>query len=109
MGRFGAHGAWYRLAHADYPQAWREGPLLSQAVYPDVLVALAVSDGAALDIELVPTRAGRHRLGFSRLCPGRTYRLDGVDCALLQADLRGDAQAEVILERRTSLRLLPSE
>ncbi|WP_299693978.1 hypothetical protein [Hydrocarboniphaga sp.] len=109
MARFGSHGAWNRLAHADYPTAWREGPLLSDVPYPAVMVTRAVSDGAALDFELLPTRAGaRHQLGFSRLRANGRYRLAGAEGEpALTADPGGEASADVRLDRRTQMRLLP--
>ena len=58
------------------PEAWRTGPLLADATYPEAIVTRAVSDGTALSLVL---RAGaapcRTTLGFARLVPGRTYRV----------------------------------
>lgn len=108
MGRFGTPGAWNRLAHSDYPQAWRNGPVLSDAPYPEVLVSRAVSDGQALEVELVPGAAGgRFRLGFSRLAPRVSYRLEGGAAQTVTADDSGDASVEVDIDRRLPLQLLP--
>ncbi|MDT5225953.1 MAG: hypothetical protein QOG19_3360, partial [Mycobacterium sp.] len=108
IGRFGTPGAWNRLAHSEYPQAWRAGPVLSDAPYPDVLVSRAVSDGRALELELVSgTHGGRVELGFERLAPGAGYRLEGVATQTLTADGTGRAAIQLDLDRRTPLQLIP--
>jgi hypothetical protein len=108
MGRFGAQGAWNRLAHLEYPRQWRSGPILSAASYPDVLVARAVSDGRALTLELVPGQGGgRFPISFSGLIPGAAYHLKGAADETVTADPDGNASLEVTLERRTPLQLIP--
>jgi len=107
MARFGAPGAWYRMANVELPEAWRQGPRLAHAPYPDVLVARAVSDGQALELELVPGREpGRFALGFSQLLPGRRYRCD-VDGQVLVAAADGTAGMQLSLVERMAVHLIP--
>ncbi|HZU62587.1 MAG TPA: hypothetical protein VFF98_02805, partial [Novosphingobium sp.] len=89
------------------PEAWRRGPLLAEAAYPEVIVTRAVSDGAALALVL---RAGagpvRTRLGFARLVPGRRYRVvqSGQE---ITAGADGTATLDFALDRRSLLDLVP--
>lgn len=107
MARFGAPGAWYRMANVELPEIWRQGPRLAHAPYPDVLVARAVSDGQVLDLELVPGREpGRFSLGFSQLVPGRRYRCE-VDGQVLVAAADGTAEMQLSLVERLAVRLIP--
>lgn len=89
------------------PEAWKTGPLLAEATYPEVIVTRAVSDGLALRLVL---RAGgepiRTRLGFARLAPGRRYRV--VQTAQrLTADAEGRASLDFDLDARSELDLVP--
>lgn len=107
-GRLGAEGTWYRLGHLDYPRAWREGPCLERAAYPDVLVALAVSDGVGLRLVLEPGRGPTTAtLGFARLKPEGRYRLRGAVERPLRADAQGCAKAVMELRDRIELELVP--
>jgi len=90
------------------PEAWKNGPLLQEAAYPQVLVAGAVSDGAALDLRLAPgAGAGRYTLGLAQLRPGQRYRLSGAVAETLVADVRGQASLQVDLQRLQDLRVVP--
>ncbi|CAN7574070.1 hypothetical protein [Pseudomonas umsongensis] len=107
MARFASPGAWYRMANIALPQTWREGPRLAQVPYPQVLVAMAVSDGQMLDLELVPgSEPGRFPLRFSGLKPGLTYRCD-VDDQLLVATTDGAGEIQLDLKQRQRIRLIP--
>lgn len=107
-GRLGAEGTWYRFGQLDYPSAWREGPCLARAGYPDVIVALAVSDGQALKMVLEPGRGGGETtLGFGRLSPGGRYRLRGAVEGEVRADGQGVTSAQVDLRERIELELVP--
>lgn len=92
-------------------EAIRTGPVLSEASYPDVLVAKAIStDGTSLDLVLRPGRGrGGQKIGFTRLQPGRRYSLGvaGGVPHLLEADSNGRASTTVMLEGRTELHLRP--
>jgi hypothetical protein len=109
-GRLGAEGTWYRFGHLDYPRAWREGPCLERAAYPDVLVALAVSDGRALRLVLEPGRRPvTTTLGFGRLAPASRYRWRGSLESKVQADHLGRAQVVIELRERVECELVPEE
>ncbi|MEQ8492892.1 MAG: hypothetical protein RLW42_01605, partial [Gammaproteobacteria bacterium] len=92
------------------PEAALRGPALAEASYPEVLVAKACGDGAALDLVLYPGRAdGPQALGFARLVPGRSYAVDGAVETTLTADADGTARLSVPLAGRTVLRLRPRD
>ena len=95
------------MVNKGLPEAWKTGPLLAQATYPEVLVTRAVSDGSALSLVL---RAGgdpvRTQLGFARLVPGRTYRVVQTG-QQLQAGPDGTAPLTFELGQRSELDLVP--
>lgn len=96
------------LVSVGVPAPWRNGPLLAEAKYPQVLVAGALSDGQALDLRLAPgAGAGRFRLGLSQLRPGARYRVSGGVESTLEAAADGCAVLHVDLERMTDLRVVP--
>lgn len=87
--------------------AWAKGPLLADAVYPDVIVGRAVTDGAALELVLHPgAGAMRSDIGLDRLVPGRGYRVIETD-ERFAAGLDGKARLTVALAGRTSLTIVP--
>ncbi|GAA0616962.1 hypothetical protein GCM10009547_18880 [Sporichthya brevicatena] len=87
------------------------GPILGRAGFPEVLVAAARSDGAALDLVLSARTPGEYELHFERLRPTARYRLTsgtagtGVE---VTADAAGTARATAALDIRTELRLTPA-
>lgn len=85
------------------------GPILSDAAYPDVLVARAVNDGEALDLILAPgaQRSTQH-VSFERLRPGEHYHVSGGVEAALVADEQGRAVLDVPLTGRIGLRIAPA-
>ncbi|MGE0484037.1 MAG: hypothetical protein AB7Q81_07845 [Gammaproteobacteria bacterium] len=90
------------------PATAHSGPALAEAAYPEVLVAKAFSDGAALDLVLYPGRAeGPQTLGFERLVPGREYAVSGALDTVVNADQQGRARLDVPLAGRTVLKLAP--
>lgn len=90
------------------PEPHRRGPVLEHAEYPYVLVAAAVSDGAALDLVLHPGVAlGRRVLGLAQLVPGRRYRCEGALESEIVADADGCARVHVELDGRRALRAVP--
>ncbi|OYU36857.1 hypothetical protein [Novosphingobium sp. PASSN1] len=95
------------MVNKGLPEAWKTGPLLTRATYPEVLVTRAVSDGQALELVL---RAGgepvRTELGFGRLKPGRGYRVVETGQALI-ADAQGQANILFDLDKRSQLTLVP--
>ncbi|PPJ35454.1 hypothetical protein C5E45_25650 [Nocardia nova] len=102
-------------AHAHYdrtsrplPDAWSRGPILDEAEYPNVLVARAVTDGAALDLVLRPgAEPGRASLGLARLRPDQTYRLTGAVENSVVAAADGTARIHVDLADRREVRITP--
>jgi hypothetical protein len=109
VGRFGRRDGLRDLVAHGAPAAWREGPRLAEAAYPDVLVARAVTDGAALDLVLRPGNGPvRVTLGLDRLTPGGRYRVAGGTATELTADAEGRALLEVELAGRHELRVYPA-
>ena len=96
------------MVNKGLPEAWRTGPLLAEATYPEVIVTRAVSDGAALALVL---RAGgepcRTRLGFARLNPGRQYRVVQTG-QTVTAGADGTASLDFDLAARSELDLVPA-
>jgi len=86
-----------------------EGPVLSDATYPDVLVARAFSDGTNLDLVLYPGQADgngtAHILGLGRLKPGHSYAVEGAEPAHLEVGEDGAASIEVTLSDRTPVNI----
>jgi hypothetical protein len=110
LGRFGRHSGLRDLVGFGAPAAWRTGPVLAVAPYPDVLVARAVTDGRALDLVLHPGGAPvRARLVVERLVPRREYAVLGAVAARVVADDRGRAELEVDLGGRHEVRVQPLE
>lgn len=95
------------MVNKGLPDAWRKGPLLTRATYPEVIVTRAVSDGQKLDLVL---RAGADpvstELGFGRLTPGRGYRVVETGQKIV-ADFQGNAGLTFNLDRRSTLTLVP--
>jgi hypothetical protein len=108
LGRFGRHSGFRDLVNHGVPGAWRLGPRLNEAAYPDVLVARAVTDGVGLDLVLHPGAGPvRTTLGLDRLIPGRLYAVHGAGVDNVVADASGRAVVPVDLGGRTEVRLLP--
>ncbi len=88
------------------PECTRTGPLLTEAGYPEVLVAKAFSHGADLELVLYPGRqGGPQTLGLSRLQPGRTYQVTGAAVPTIQADAEGCTSLQVNLMGRTVVQI----
>ncbi|MFC8527417.1 hypothetical protein [Nocardia sp. NPDC057227] len=108
LARFTRADALRDLITGVVPEAWRTGPVLADAAYPDVLVARAVTDGSALELVLRPgAGAQRVRLAVHRLAPGREYQLSGAVEATLTADAEGRAVFEVDLDGRRAVAVVP--
>ncbi|HVK27917.1 MAG TPA: hypothetical protein VM575_06235 [Nocardioides sp.] len=109
LGRFGRRSGLRDLVAFGPPREWRDGPVLDEAAYPDVLVARAVSDGAALDLVLAPGAGPlRTRIGLAQLHPGASYDVRGAREATVTADSQGRAALEVDLGGRTEVRISPA-
>ncbi|MCD2189826.1 linalool dehydratase/isomerase domain-containing protein [Actinomycetospora soli] len=109
LGRFGRpHGLRDLVGHGAVPAAWRTGPRLAGAAYPEVLVARALTDGDALDLVLRPGAGPvRTTLAVDRLVPGRCYAVSGAAAGEVVADDAGRAHVEVDLGDRREVRLHP--
>lgn len=108
VGRFGRRGGFRDLVLRGPDAGTREGPVLTEAPYPDVLVARAVSDGAALDLVLRPgSGSGRFPLVVGRLRPETAYDVSGATAPTLVADSAGTARLDVDLDDRREVRLAP--
>ena len=95
------------MVNKGLPEAWKAGPILSQAVYPEAIVTRAVSDGEALSLVLHPGgEPVRTQLDFARLIPGRGYRVRQTDERVF-ASATGTAAIDVMLGARTELDLVP--
>jgi hypothetical protein len=92
------------------PKSVLIGPVLTDASYPEVLVAKAFSDGKDLQLVMYPGRApGPQRIGIERLQPHAEYRVQGVDgVSVLRAGVDGTASLMVHLEGRTAVTLSPA-
>ena len=112
MGRVGTADGLRSLATHGVPEHIRQGPVLAEAPYPEVLVARAVNDGAALDLVLHPgQRGGRYRIGLAQLRPRGRYRAlqpCGIANDLL-ADDHGCLSVDIDLTQRTPIRIEPQE
>lgn len=109
LGRFGRRSGLRDLVAYGPPAAWRDGPVLEEAAYPDVLVAKAVSDGAALDLVLVPGNgAVRTTLALAQLRPGAAYDVRGARPARVVADAAGRAHVDIDLGVRTQVSITPA-
>jgi hypothetical protein len=106
--RAGRANAMLDLVAHGLPEAWRNGPVLETVAYPDVLVARAVSDGAALAAVVMPgAQPGRYALGLAQLRPGTRYRCEGTVESALLAEADGRATLAVDLDGRREIRLRP--
>ena len=106
---FGRKQGFFDLVRTGYPEQWRTGPVLTEAAYPDVLVARAVTDGQALDLVVRPGGAGgRQTLRVERLQPGREYAVTGAVEPAVTADRDGIAGLDVDLDDRLEVRVLPA-
>ena len=107
-GRLGEYQDWVSMAQRGPPANVRNGPILDQVSFPDVLVAKAYSqDGISLDLVFYPGKdAGTFPLGFKSLRPGETYDL-GSQSVTAKGD--GTASFEARIDGRTAMRLTPRQ
>ncbi|MGH9138797.1 MAG: hypothetical protein ACRD0G_17430 [Acidimicrobiales bacterium] len=109
VGRFNRVGGWSQnVAEGPDPRVVK-GPYLDDAPYPQVLVARADTDGAALDLVLQPGgRAGRYAIMVRGLHAGSDYQVRGAVDIGAVADVSGAARLEVDVVGRTEVRVAPS-
>jgi len=108
MDRLLTVNAWSDAINKPVSPAILQGPLLSEAPYPNVLVAQARSDGQDLRLVLYPgAGGGLQTLQLSRLRPGQSYRLAGAEAAGLVADAAGGGALRVTLSGRHEVHVWP--
>jgi hypothetical protein len=91
------------------PEASLRGPILTEAKYPEVLVARAVSNGDDLDLVLYPgAKPGSQEIRIERLRPGAKYTTHNGSENAFAADHNGAASLSVELQGRTTLHILPA-
>mgnify|MGYP001139132908 CR=1 FL=1 len=109
LARFNPPGGYRSLILDGPPPEVLAGPLLTDAQYPDVLVAAARSDGRALRLVLRPgDTGGRFRLTVGRLAPGRLYTVSGAVEPEVVAAPDGTAALTVDLGDRREIHLSPA-
>jgi hypothetical protein len=106
--RAGRTNALLDLVAHGLPEAWRTGPVLARVAYPDVLVAKAASDGAALEAVVLPGGPpGRQTLGIGQLRPQTRYACTGTVERFAVADAEGGATVTVELDGRREIHVQP--
>ncbi|WP_313674166.1 hypothetical protein [Mycolicibacterium sp.] len=109
LSRFTTRNSMAHLLAGEVPAEWKTGPILTQAAYPDVLVARAVTDGRALDMVLQPGNGGgRTVLEIERLAPEHDYLVTGGVEQSVTADQHGRARLSVDLDGRLEVLLRPA-
>lgn len=101
---------WHDTVRVGPPETAFTGPLLSEAAYPQVLVARATSPtGRDLDLVLYDGAApGLQRIGITRLVPNAAYQVSGDVVSTITADVHGQASLDVVLSGRTAIRIAPA-
>ncbi|MGN2636799.1 hypothetical protein ACTD5D_11520 [Nocardia takedensis] len=108
MARFGRASGMRDLIGGGLPDTWRTGPRLADADYPDVLVARAHTDGAALHCVLAPGAGPlRTAVVVDRLTPGRPYHVRGALEREIVADRTGRSTLTLDLGGRLELDVEP--
>jgi Linalool dehydratase/isomerase len=103
--RLGRHNGLRATVQAD---ARHPGPILTDAPYPDILIARATSDGTSLDLVLHPSgNATGARIAVAGLRPNRDYRTGLSEVHVVQANEAGQVQIDVPLRGRTVLSIAP--
>ncbi|HVA78164.1 MAG TPA: hypothetical protein VNF27_09725 [Candidatus Binataceae bacterium] len=91
------------------PEGSLRGPLLTDAKYPDVLVAHAFSNGDDLDLVLYPgLQPGQQEIRVERLRPGARYVMRNGSEHAFAADNNGAASLSVALRGRTPIHIVPA-
>jgi hypothetical protein len=84
-----------------------KGPILSEASYPEVLVAKAISTGNDLQLVLYPGKeAGPQCITVERLVPRREYLVKGINERTFTSDAAGRLTIIENLEGRTSIHVV---
>ena len=95
------------MVNTGLPEAWRTGPILSDATYPDVIVGHAVTDGQALDLVLHPGQGPvSTAITLGRLRPLGRYRIKATGAEFVASE-RGEAELKLAVHSRTELNIVP--
>jgi hypothetical protein len=90
------------------PAATATGPVITDAPYPDVLVARATTDGEKLDVVLYPgEKPGVYSITVERLKPNREYQVREYAKQRFTADAQGKATLEIPIAGRTPFEIVP--
>lgn len=109
VSRWARHDDWHDVNNIGPPKDALSGPILTDCVYPDVLVARAMSDGQSLDLVLYNGRQpGSQSLKIERLKPGLSYDVRGATPQRLVAPADGVVVLNTQLNGRTEVRIIPS-
>ena len=107
-GRFRRTGDFRSAVLDGPPKAVFSGPVISDAPYPDVLVAKATSDGEKLDVVLYPgAKPGVYHITVERLHPNREYQVREYAKQRFTADAQGKARLEIPIAGRTPFEIVP--
>jgi hypothetical protein len=91
------------------PEASLRGPILTDAKYPEVLVARAFSNSDDLELVLYPgAKPGPHEIRIERLRPGAKYAMRNGSEHAFTADNNGTASLSVELHGRTPIHIVPA-
>jgi hypothetical protein len=91
------------------PQSAMRGPVLTDASYPDVLVARAFSTGDDLELVLEPGKnPGAQTIRIERLKPGASYLYRNGTERTFSADAAGKAELSIELRDRTRMHIMPA-
>ena len=108
IGRFNRVGGWAQAVAEGPDPRVLVGPWLDDAPYPQVLVALADTDGTDLRLVLRPgAMAGRYEIGVAGLRAGETYDVLGARSPELTASAAGTARLVIDLDGRTEVQVRP--
>ena len=99
----------FRRSFVEGPsEATLKGPMLTDASYPQVLVARAYSHGDDLELALYAGIAdGAQEIALGQLKAGATYAVTGAPTPSITADDKGTARLTVLLSGRTAISIRP--
>lgn len=109
MARIGRHNM-LRALTTTRPNNTKCKPHISDANYPDILIAKAKGDKDTLDIVLYPGgAAGTYPIGFAGLVPRTLYQCTGSVMKTFRSGPNGTASLDVFMNSRTSLKIQEKE
>ncbi|HDR9503693.1 TPA: hypothetical protein QDC06_007043 [Burkholderia cepacia] len=107
--RWSRRNDWQDLINVGPDRHALDGPILTDCVYPRVLVAKAVSDGVGLDLVLYNGQeAGTESITLERLMPGTRYQVTGAIQSEFDSGPLGVASLKVCIDGRTEVTVRPA-